>query len=323
MRKSIFLILTLLCTLAYGQDTLRIKCYNSSSLGGMTYEVPVLEKLSDTSIVRKFNHGFDLFFAGQTDEAISIWKEIVKTSKDIHSNVYGMAFFYIADAYFATKQSDSSEFWFKKILSSSLIDSTETGDFREPYGNYKYISCKRLSSIYGFYKPDYDKALAYIDSAENNYPYYGFPGSMTSVMEQKTTRIYWKATILAVSRKEEDAYYTLLNEYYITDYPEYFEENNKFLLEIISENKLKDEYLSELNKSLGKLTVETNGNWTTGTFKFRGKTYSKKVANDKKDVKYSDDRKLIIKGFEVQDKNKEYFANKIKKSSFYSALNGK
>lgn len=320
MKKLTFLLLAFFCSVVYGQDTLRMKCYNSSILGGLTYEVPVTEKLSDTSIVRKFNQGFDLFFDGQTDEAISIWKKIVATSKDIQSNVYGTSYFYVADAYFGTKQADSAEVWFKKILASSLIDSTETGDFREPYGNYKYNSCKRLSSIYGFYKVDYAKAIVYIDSAENNYTYHGSSGSITSIMKQKAASVKWKAKMLYASYKDEDAMFFLLNELYKTDYPEYFEDPNSYLVSIIKEKKINQEYIKELDKALDKLTVETKGNFVTGSFVFRGNTYSATVAKDKKDTIHFDNSP-IIKGSEVIDKNKDYFANRIKNSTIYKSLN--
>lgn len=320
MKQISFLLFMSIFSISYGQDTLKMKVYNSSFLGGVKYEVPVTEKLSDTSIVRKFNHAFDLFFKRETDQAISIWKNIVVTSKDTHSHVYGMSFFYIADAYFVTEQADSAEIWFKKILASSLIDSTETGDIREPHGNYKYLSCKRLSSIYGFYKADYPKAIAYIDSAEINYPYYGFPGSMTSAMKEKAMRVWWKAKLLYTDMKDEEAYYMLLNEFYKSDYPAYFEDNNQFLFEIITENLSKEDYLIELNYALDKLTVETKENLVTGTFIFRKKTYSATVAKDKTDIVRSENSP-IIQGREVLEKNKEYFANRIKKSSFYKALN--
>lgn len=320
MKQTSFLLFMFICSISYGQDTLKMKVYNSAFLGGMTYEVPVTEKLSDTSIVRKFNHAFDLFFSGEVEQAISIWQNIVVTSKDTNSHVYGMSFFFVADAYFATEQVDSAEVWFQKILASSLVDSTETGDIREIHGNYKYHSCKRLSSIYGFYKVDYPKAIAYIDSAENNYPYYGFPGSMTSVMKEKAMRVWWKAKMLYIDMQDEEAYYTLLNEFYKSDYPSYFEESNQFLLEIITENMPKEDYLIELNNALDKLTVETKENLVTGTFTFRKKIYSVTIAKDKKDVVRSEDSP-IIKGAEVLEKNKEYFANRIKKSSFYKSLN--
>lgn len=314
-----FIILLMYYSIGSGQSTLKMKYYNSALLGGVTYEVLVTENLLDTSIVHRFNQGFDLFFEGKTDEAINIWKKIVETSKDIQSNVYGMSFFYVADAYFGTKQADSAEVWFKKILASSLIDSTETGDIHEPYGNYKYLSCKRLSSIYGFYKPNYEKAIAYIDSADYNYPYYGFKGSMTSIMEEKAKRVWWKSKMFYVAKKDEDAYYTLLNELYKSDYPIFFEENNKFLLQIITTNNLREEFLKELNKSLEMLMIETKENKVKGTFKFRDKIYSATVEKNKKDIQYFDDNPMI-KSVDVLEKNKDYFINRIKKSSFYKSL---
>lgn len=240
----------------------------SLNLYGQTNDDPTGMKL--------FNRGVEHYQNGNFDSTLIIWTKIVEEKIAIQYDTYGNAFFNIPSVYWKLENYEKAKEWYKKILTSNLRDSEETGSLMEPHANYKHKSAMALASLYQM-DSNYTEVLYWLNQADTVYRYWGYEGNATSVSLNQASLLQWKTAILGKLNRKNEAIRTILTELICADkFDNYFRASEDTLLTLVDKKLFK----LALDNSLNKIKIKdlNENNWVA-VFSINELTYEIPISN--------------------------------------------
>ncbi len=123
---------------------------------------------------KKLEQGIAAFEAGDPDEAIRRWEEVV--ARYPYTSAWGPAVFNTGLAHRKQGRYREAIASFERLPDSSVNDLEPTGELMEAYRNYRHQACLQISGCYEDLG-DYPSALRYALLARDRYPYRSWCGT--------------------------------------------------------------------------------------------------------------------------------------------------
>lgn len=226
------------------------------------------------------DEGIELFNRGKKEEAIKIWKKILRKAPNSSRN-YGMAANNLLFAWFKEGDLAKTKSYWELIIHSNLNDEDENPDIMEPYANYRHHATMRMASLHAK-NEEFQEALDYIYLADNKYTYK--TSSLTSYIFKKVDLAFWKFRLYKDLDNPEMAKYVMiergLNNDYVSQFPDwasYSPGNDEVELAETLFKEYSAEELKQLKKDMDKAfnsmeIIKRNGK-TFSTFSLQGMEY--------------------------------------------------
>lgn len=269
--------------------------------------------------IATYYQAFEDYENGKTDSALAAFEKIVELY-DTTNTMYDFALTNIPGLYEHIGDKANAELWYRKILASEII----TNDYRldnseNSFANYKHHAAVRLASICKN-SAKYTEALDFTWQADTLYPF-----NDTSVVlksQKKALLLYDKINLYQSLKKYDDALFCGINGIINEETPHLYDRHSALLVDIIKKQKEYKKYVKAFNAALLKLKVSEEDNIVTGSFKFEGMEY--KLSIDKNYIVLAVDPKTKqTRKATIQDKDQNFFIERIKLSDFYIKLTGK
>lgn len=198
---------------------------------------------SQNNLDERIDEGNNLYNEGNKKQALNIWKDIITKTSD-SSSTYGTTLRNILFYYVAENDEKNAKLYYNKIINSKLNDKDKNFKLGEPYKNYRYHSTMSMASFYAN-KKDYNKALKYVDIADNKITYE--TTSLTGFKFQKVDLAFWKKRLYEDLKKQDSAQYVLIKRAFEYDYKDIYK-NWATASESNDEKELAEEIISYFKK---------------------------------------------------------------------------
>jgi hypothetical protein len=160
------------------------------------------------------NLGSDLYNKNRKQEAVKIWKKILKSESD-STRIYGMAANNISYKYYMEGNICKSKKYWRLIIKSNLKDNDTTESLKSPYGNYRHIATMRMASLYAKRKK-FKKGLKYVYLADTTYCF--ISADLRNYIYEKVNLTTWKFKMYRDLKNMDMAKYILIERCLNDDY---------------------------------------------------------------------------------------------------------
>jgi antitoxin component YwqK of YwqJK toxin-antitoxin module len=232
---------------------------------------------------------------------------------------YGQTILLIADNYLRLKQYANAEKWYSMILTSGLSDSLETGNFIDPFANFRYKAYRGIAYVYE-YKEDWEKSMQYVLLARNC-DFYTY--SPSHRLEEAVDILEWIIFLDEKMKDYDKAVYD--NLYFIVDNfgsgvrNWSYQRANQRLVKLVDYHYERYSFKAKLDSAIDNMKIIKHDGTVIASFSFLNHEYKINVGENDNDVRTDEDFRLVL-GFENKIKDETYFKNRISKQIFYERI---
>jgi antitoxin component YwqK of YwqJK toxin-antitoxin module len=282
-----------------------------------------IEKVLINSTLSEIKKGYEEAKEAFSDKdyVLSLLKatNVLSAIKDTTCLDYGLTLLMIADNHLRLKHYDEAEKWYSKILSSNLSDSLETGDFVDPFANFRYKAYRGIAYTYEF-REDWQKSMHYVMLAKNfNFNTY----SPTHRLEEAVDILEWIVFLDEKMKDYDKAIYDNLS-FIIDNFGSGIRERlyiraNQRLVQLVDKHYERYGFKAKLDSSVKNIVITKQDNSIIASFVFLNHEYRIIVGENEKDIKTDENYRLVL-GFENRTKDAAYFKNRIVNQLYYERI---
>jgi tetratricopeptide (TPR) repeat protein len=268
--------------------------------------------------ISMYQKAFEEFESGNKDSALTLFKKVLELN-DTMNIMFRNSIFNIAVLYELKGEKKKASSAYKQVLESNFNDLEPIDGLSGAPCNFKHQACLRLAE---FYKQDkkYKDALQYYWLADTTYDFL----DTTKLLKRRDEVLILGDKLLCYDslRLYDMAIYYGISKIVNEEAPRVYDAQAKALVGIIKKNFNYKKFVNDFDKSLKDLIVFESADKVFGKFRFLEKDIVVEVNKDYTIMEYDQKSKKLIKASN-QEKNQDFFIQRVKLSDFYISLKSK